>query len=225
MLRQGSGLSAVTVKREGLGYLASQLDSDKAPSATALRTLWKKEGEVCGEGYIPNTALAVYKKAAAEGEMTDPALIDSAIVSFFRLKSPEELEGIAETDGGLVNRIISASATASSADLLLAIVSSKRYTASKLRRAMLFCMTDVTAEALHGEPRYTTLLGMNAKGRELLSALRRSEHIEVVTKAADAPRDCPQFAATEKLDAIFTLARRSNRYSYAMVKKSAYVKI
>ena len=54
------------------------------------------------------------------------------------------------------------------------------------------------------DPQYTTLLGANAKGRELLSDLRKKDvKTEVVTKPADAPKNSEQYKVSDKLEALF----------------------
>jgi hypothetical protein len=76
---------------------------------------------------------------------------------------------------------------------------------------------------LKSEVEYTTLLGAGREGRELLSKMRRREHLPIVTKSADAPRNCVQSVASEKLDALFTLARANKTEACAIMKKSAFV--
>ena len=102
-------------------------------------------------------------------------------------------------------------------------LSTKRYTDAKLRRALLFAMTEVTRELLGELPEYTTLLAANSKGRELLAANRKSGGITVVTKPADMPADSAQALAARRLDAIFTLAKMQPNSSGEYMKRGAYI--
>ena len=219
----GSKMKPLAIRREGSGYRETRLGGG-FPSATALREEWKKSGVGVTEEYLPTEAYEVFSRAEAEGDLTDLGEIDSAIVSFFRLHSGEELSRFAEAGGGVAGRLCSAARESVSAEELLTKARSKRYTDAKLRRAMLFCLAGVEQEALAELPRYTSLLALSPKGREILAAARRSEGIPVVTKPADAPRDTAQFKASERLDALFTLARAEKRESSAMLKKNIFIK-
>ena len=78
-------------------------------------------------------------------------------------------------------------------------------------------------ELLCSLPEYTTLLAADAKGRELLSAQRKSGGIKVVTKPADEPARSGQTEASRRLDAIFTLAKMQPNASGEYLKRGAYI--
>jgi predicted nucleotidyltransferase len=145
------------------------------------------------------------------------------LLGFFRLCDAEQLSDIADTSGGIVNRLVSAAKQSTSAAEMLEAVRTKRYTDAKLRRAILYCLTGTLANALKAEPEYTLLLATNEKGRELLAKNRRCGGVCVVTKPADAPKDAEQYKLSEKLDSVYSLARK-NKYSCDFfLKKGAYI--
>ena len=72
---------------------------------------------------------------------------------------------------------------------------------------------------------YTTLLGANDKGRELLSKKRRAGGVSIVTKPADAPKETAQYHMNEKLDALYGLVLRKKTTVGEMVRKKAYIEI
>ena len=204
--REGGKMTPVTVKRQGSGYLDDSLKGE-FPSATAIRKAWRTSGVDGAKDHIPPAAFEVYKRAENEGNITDTSLIDSAVVSFFRLAAGDSLECFAEAGGGIGGRLCSAARESVSYEELVEKAKTKRYTDSKLRRAILFSMTGVTDEMLKSDPEYTTLLAASGKGREILSANRKNQGLRIITKGADSPRDSAQFKATERIDALFTLAR------------------
>ncbi|MGN1346183.1 MAG: nucleotidyltransferase family protein [Eubacteriales bacterium] len=61
----------------------------------------------------------------------------------------------------------------------------KKYTAARVRRELLFSVTNVRAEWLKTPPRYTILLAANERGRRYLSENRRTLPFPIVTKPAD----------------------------------------
>ena len=217
-IERGLDLKFHTVSREGAAYLEEELGDEIYPSATAIRKAWK-EGKGA-DNYMPSEAIEVFDKA----DITDISLLSRALLMYFRLADAEKLNDIAEADGGIVNRIISAAKNATNEKEFFEAIRTKRYTDSKLRRAMLFCLTGVTKDILNSSPSYTVLLGASAKGRELLSTVRKSGSINVVTKPADAPKDPAQFEAGEKLEAIFTLASNQASALGDIYRKGAFIK-
>ena len=224
-IENGYEINFLTVKREGAEYNSMVLDKGSYPSATALRNLIGSKGAdmLTLDGYMPQNAAWILSDSDKSGVLTDMRDIDTAILSFFRLHSGDDLKNIAEGGGGLVNRICSLARESTSTEELFEKLRTKRYTDARLRRAMLFCMTGVTHSLLDKMPEYTLLLAANAKGREILSENRKSDTLNIITKPADVP-ECGQKTATEKLDALFTLARKNKLSASEMLKRIAYIK-
>ena len=216
-------MTPVTLKREGADYNDDRIDGASYPSATAIRKMWQELGFEDSAKHIPKEAYKIYEDAYFEGEMSDIFQLSRAILMYFRLRSPEDLQSYAECEGGIANRICTLAHECSSLEELYEKLSTKRYTDAKLRRALLFALTEVERELLCKLPEYTTLLAADARGRELLSANRKSGGQTVVTKPADMPSDSAQTEATQKLDAIFTLAKMNPNGSGEYMRRGAYI--
>ena len=216
-------MTPVTLKREGADYNDESIDGASYPSATAIRKMWQELGFEDSAKHMPRAAYEIYEKAYFEGEMCDVYQLSRAILMYFRLRSPEDLQSYAECEGGIANRLCSLAHECSSLEELYEKLSTKRYTDAKLRRALLFSLTEVTRELLGSLPEYTTLLAADANGRELLSAQRKSGGIKVVTKPADEPARSGQTEASRRLDAIFTLAKMQPNASGEYLKRGAYI--
>jgi predicted nucleotidyltransferase len=219
----GADMTPCTLKREGAGYNDESIDGASYPSATAIRKLWQELGFEDSAKHMPRAAYEIYEKAYFEGEMCDIYQLSRAILMYFRLRSPEDLQSYAECEGGIANRLCSLAHECSSLEELYEKLSTKRYTDAKLRRALLFSLTEIKRELLCSLPEYTTLLAADAKGRELLSAQRKSGGIKVVTKPADEPAPSGQTEASRRLDAIFTLAKMQPNASGEYLKRGAYI--
>lgn len=214
-------VTPVTVKREGADFKNTEITPDAYQSATAIRERIYADQSV--DEYIPKPMSEILKKEKEAGRITDVSLMDSAILSFFCLSAPEELDGIADAGGGIANRLVSAARESVSFEEMFSKARTKRYTDAKLRRAVLYCMTGTGTEDVRSMPEYTTLLAANNAGRELLAENRKSERaIKVVTKPADAP-DVRQTRLSSKLDALYGLARESKQRADSFVKKNAYI--
>ncbi|MBR5311498.1 MAG: nucleotidyltransferase family protein [Clostridia bacterium] len=64
-------------------------------------------------------------------------------------------------------------------------IATKKYTAARMRRELLFSLTGVRPEWLKMPPPYTILLAANERGRRYLSETRKSRTFPVLTKPAD----------------------------------------
>lgn len=204
ILKTGAKLGPTLIKREGAAFSDSEVRDGEYPSATALRRLIA-EGRL-GEAYafMPEGTAQIFRRAKEKGLFpADAGRASAAILGYFRLAAPECRTAFAEAGGGLYRRLCAASYEATDLDGLLSAAASKRYTDSRIRRAVFFSMTGVTEDDLRRPPEYTTLLAANSRGRAFLREAYWS--FPVVTKPADAPVS-RQRELSRRFDALFTLA-------------------
>ncbi len=71
------------------------------------------------------------------------------------------------------------------AEAFLQTIATKKYTAARMRRELLYSITNVRAEWLKTPPRYTILLAANERGRAYLAENRKKFTFPVITKPAD----------------------------------------
>ncbi len=211
-----------TVRREGAAYRDTVLNDGELPSATALRAAMARGEYSSLRTFMPLEEAPLLQAAAERGELTEPDLIDAAVLLYFRLCAPSALDGIAETGGGLAARLCSLAHSAHDAEEWFDALRTKRYTDAKLRRAILFSLTSVREELLSSLPSYTTLLAANARGRALLAEKRKGKRIALVTKPADAPIGA-QREAGEMLESLFGLARKGRTTPAEAIRKSAFI--
>ncbi len=220
-MEQEGDLQALTVCRRGAAYAQQELCEQEYPSAMAIRRLWRQGNYEAADRFLPDAAAQVYAEARRAGLMFNEDVLSAAIVSFFRLREGRELDGILGAEGGLANRLCRAAREARNTDELLALVRTKRYTDSHLRRVMLYCLAGVRADDMARSPVYTTLLAANEKGRALLAERRRADGVTIVTKPADAPADTRQYALAARIDALATLSQ--GRAAAAFLKSRPYM--
>ena len=192
------------IRRTGADFSDSEVRPGEYPSATALRRLISERKYEEAYAFMPDGAAEIFRRAEREGLFpVDSEKVSSALLGFFRLADPECDTCFAETGGGLFRRLCAASHEATDVEGLLSAASSKRYTDSRIRRAVFFSVTGVTEDDLRRLPEYTTILAANARGRSFLR--ETYGRFTVVTKPADAP-DCRQRELSRRFDALFTLA-------------------
>ena len=219
----GLGLEFFTVRRMGNAYRDNNIYDGEIPSASAIRRAVLDKDDISSvKGYTEDAFISLLD----QGMITDVRLLDRALLMHFRLADVKELSCYAEADGGVAERICAAAKENSDINGFWNSVKTKRYTDAKLCRAILFCITKARRELLLQIPEYTYLLAVNENGRKLLSLLKKSgngEFIPIVTKPADVPRNSLQFAAEERLNAVFSLARNNTSSMSEAYRKNAFV--
>ena len=125
---------------------------------------------------------------------------------------------------GLGEKILSASHDATTYEELVSAVSCKNYPDSRVRRAILNVLIGVTPADLRSSPAYTTVLGFDEVGKEMLSELRKKEKMPFITKPADAPQNERQTILDRRADSLFTLAMPTKKGSGEFIKKHPFIK-
>lgn len=172
-------LSFFAVKRQGAGHSDTSPSENGYASATMIRNTLSR-GELA-RSFMPDRCVAYFESAIKEKEISEGlSRAECAVLSHFRLldqKSPDT----AESSGGLRNRMISSAEQACSFDSFIAKLKTKKYTDARLRRAIIFSMCSVTDADLRTRPAYTTLLAASKKGIELLSEIKKSVAVPIVS--------------------------------------------
>lgn len=231
IIRNKLDIVPVAIKREGSAYTDGELDgSEGYPSALMIRNS-------IGEGlekikkHLPIASFETLSECVANKKAPcEVRNIQSAVLAFFRLADAEALANmnIAEAGGGLAERLCKCAKTAKSYGELVALTSGKTYTESRVRRAILSCMTGTTEKDIRITPAYSTVLAFNNVGREILAALRKAEtEIAFVTKPSDAAslseHAACQSRLSEKADALFTLTKPDPTESGEFLARSPYI--
>lgn len=220
----GASMRPVTVRREGAAYLETVLTDGGYPSATALRARWREEGKASVLSYLPAATRTVLEGAET---VADLRYAERAILSHLRLTSPERLERIAALSGGLGARMHSAALEATTLEELVALTATKKYTVSRIRRGILFALTEMMPEDLKAEPAYARLLAANATGCEFLAACRKRDGgIPVVTRKTDLPATEAaqrQLAIGTRAFALYTLCTERPRSVSEEWQARAYI--
>ena len=203
MKKLQSEMIPVTRKREGSAYRDDVLRAKEHPSATELRRLLLfNDLAACRGRLLPQTADALQEAGEQGTAMATLALAERAILAHLRMQTSEEIEQVAELEGGLGNRLLHASEKASSLEELLKLAATKKYTQARIQRGILFSMVGVGAEDLRTSPAYVRVLAANPTGCSFLAKNRKTARIPTVTRQAELPND----AAAQRQE---TLHRRA----------------
>lgn len=182
LLRIGSLITPITIKRSGAGYNDPLIHKTELQSANSLRKLINGRDN-SAFNYIPNTAARAFFDAQKDGKMpSDESRLDNAVISHFRLNSPTESVNIHDAAGGLYNRLCRISAQATSISSLTSMTETKKYTSARIRRAVWNSFFGVTSSDVRRTPAYTQVLGLDSIGRLLLKRIKKMSDFPVITK-------------------------------------------
>lgn len=153
-----SPIKPVTIKRIGAAHDQAAAEETDKLSASQLRKM------ICeGQDII---------EFAPECDFSNTASvlnIETAILSKLRSMSKASIEKTPNVLMGLENRIYKAARVSTSLNELYFLIKTKRYTLARIRRIVLSAFLGITKSDLKINPSYVKILGMNGKGKEILS--------------------------------------------------------
>lgn len=227
------------LRRVGAGYHDSTITENVHPSATALRKeiacaiAASRSAAECYAAVSGLTDTAPFSRAVAEGNA--PVHLENAalaILSFYRMHEPKDFEGIAEMHGGLAERIVSAAENVTTIGDFYRLAATKKYTDSRVRRAVLYGLTGVREDDLRRPPAYVNLLGANSTGRAFLAEYRKRKErdLAVITRPAailsgNENADFERQAVLQRrAEALFTLFLPEKKEAGYFLKSRAVIK-
>ena len=135
------------------GGAAGEHDGTPMASASYLRQHTLEEWAP----FVPQTAMELYRKAAAEGQLLDAQKFETAVLALLRAAPPERFARARGVSEGLENRLAAAVREADSLEDLYTRLKTKRYPHARLRRLVLDAALEFPAEL--PEPPYLLVLG------------------------------------------------------------------
>lgn len=182
-------MAAMTVKRVGAGH--DEGAEGGYASASAVRALLLGEGGAEAEKYLPAETVEELNRAAAEGRAPASLLnCERAILARLRTMSEADFAALPDSGAaeGLPVRLVRAARAALTLEEFCDSAKTKRYAHARLRRLALWAFLGLAAEGRPERIPYIRVLGMNGRGKELLSAMKKSCTLPIITKSAHAKK-------------------------------------
>lgn len=170
----GSQIKPVTIKRFHANHDEMKAEKDKDTgilSASQIRKMVITGEEF--ESFLPKSDFS---------NIADIKKLEIAVLSKLRTIDKKSFSKYANVIGGMADKLYKSVRIASSINELYALVKSKRYTMASIRRAVLSCFLEIKADMINFPPAYIHILGMNSKGREILSKANSSIPINTSLK-------------------------------------------
>jgi predicted nucleotidyltransferase len=194
--RLKSSISPYTIKREANHYNSKDL-TGCISSATAIRNNILTANSKDQSGLKVQSAAAVTSdsKFILQREMklgrgpNSISMFESIILALLRQGSVDKLRDLPGISEGLEYRIKKAAETSGSIDELIDNICTKRYTRTRIQRIIFSLLAGISKSEVelfmqYGGPQYLKILGFNRIGRELLSIMKKSSMLQVITKAS-----------------------------------------
>lgn len=134
----------------------------------------------------------------------DYSVFEKLILYNFRKESPKALQQICDMSEGLEYKFKKALQTSLTLEEFADAVKSKRYTRTRIDRIIVNSLLDILDEYTKFEPQYARVLAFNDKGQELLSKMKKTSSIPIITKLADAKPTTREFEIMLDKDILST---------------------
>ncbi len=180
--KNGYKIKPVTVKREGAGYNSLD-DNESFASATLLRKMICEKDDI--SRFIPENTWEIYRPAADDGRVIDKNKYELAALSLLRSKKDCIDEKTAYMSEGLENRIKAAISTETTLDGIFDAAKTKRYTHSRIRRAVLASAFGITKDIISIKAPYVRLLGFNTNASEALGKCVKKAKLPFIASYSD----------------------------------------
>lgn len=182
MSKQGVDWDVFTLQRQGVKH-NEKVPKDAFASATLLREMIREGNLNLTNAYMPTESVSILNKAFDNGEITvQTSRLEYALLAHLRRLSPQEFARLPWLSEGLENRLYRASRTAMDYPSLLRDIKTRRYPMARLRRLLWASLIGLTDTDTKGTPPYIRVLGMNERGREILSACQPS--LPIITRTS-----------------------------------------
>ena len=181
-----SNISAVTIKREGANYNSTSI-SKKIASATAIRKVIFQTKELTKViSVMPQESFKLLSEKMKYGQLISGLeIFEKEIIYTLRRMTVSEIANIQDVTEGLEFKIKESVNNCNNLEELINSIKSKRYTRTRIQRILLYTLLDITKkdilESYKATP-YIRVLGMNSRGKLLLSRLSHSnKKIQIIT--------------------------------------------
>ncbi len=177
-----SKMNIMPINRVGAGY-NDMTAVDGFASATHIRQLIS-DNEIFSP-YVPKNAYELYIDEINDGYIVNDYKYNSIALALLRTKSYEDVRNIAYMSEGLENRIVNAVRNNVLLDSIYDTAKTKRFTHSRIRRAVLAMMFGITAADIEIPAPYCRLLGFNTAVSGKLGELAKQCKLPFIVNYAD----------------------------------------
>ena len=180
VLRDYPSVEILPCKRKGSGH-GSMTPHESIASAEYLRKVFRRQSI---SPYVPEAAYRLYCQADGNDEVLDPRRYIISLLTLLRSRLYEDNNDVAYVSDELAARINAAVreyTDTKSLDGIYENIKTKRYTASRVRRAVLYKAFDVNREFMTLPAPYIRLLGFRSGSENVIARAKENSGIPLVS--------------------------------------------
>ena len=171
-----SNINPVVIKRTNTGYNDLKFSGNIA-SATAIRDLVANNNIKKLNTVMPIGSYSILTENITRGHVVkNLSNFDKEIIYNLRRMSTDEIRNLPDVSEGLENAIKKAANSCNTVTEFINIVTSKRYTQTRIKRILLYSLLQISKKDIALSKKitpYARVLGFNEKGKYLLSEILR----------------------------------------------------
>ena len=183
--QENSNIIPFSIKRNKVDYNSTEI-VDGFASATAIRKIALTNDVWSLRKAMPMPSFdLMYDQLRAGKTVPNLSRFEHEIIYNLRKMTLEEIADLPDVSEGLENLIKNAANSCNTISELVSIIKSKRYTETRIRRILVYCLLNITKKDMLNSKKanpYVRVLGFNVRGKELISAIAHSNpKLDIIT--------------------------------------------
>lgn len=180
-----SHISPISIKRKNAGYNDLEITNNFA-SATAIRKKIIDNKPAGLSKLMPANSYRVLYNSIQKGHFVkDIKSFEKEILYVLRKMSIREISNLPDVSEGLEHAIKNAANSCNTIEEFMNIIKTKRYTNTRIQRILLYALLGITKDDMKNSTKiqpYIRVLGMNKKGKDLISVISHSNpNLNIIT--------------------------------------------
>ena len=187
-----SKIKPICIKRKDTGHLNLEYNGEIA-NATYIRELVKRNRMKDVKKFMTPSSYTIFVDELKKGHfVADISQFENIMIYNLRNMTTDQIANLPDVSEGLENLIKKAANSCNTIDEFINIVSTKRYTQTRIMRILLYSLLNITKKDMAISKKYNPyirVLGCNEKGKEMISQIskanQRAKIVTSVKKFAD----------------------------------------
>lgn len=180
-----SHITPISIKRKNAGYNDLEITNNFA-SATAIRKKIIDNKPAGLSKLMPANSYRILYNSIQKGHFVkDITSFEKEILYVLRKMSIKEIANLPDVSEGLEHAIKNAANSCNTIEEFMNIIKTKRYTNTRIQRILLYALLGITKEDMKNSAKvqpYIRVLGMNKKGKDLISVISHSNpNLNIIT--------------------------------------------
>lgn len=180
-----SHITPISIKRKNAGYNDLEITNNFA-SATAIRKKIIDNKPAGLSKLMPANSYRILYNSIQKGHFVkDITSFEKEILYVLRKMSIKEIANLPDVSEGLEHAIKNAANSCNTIEEFMNIIKTKRYTNTRIHRILLYALLGITKEDMKNSAKvqpYIRVLGMNKKGKDLISVISHSNpNLNIIT--------------------------------------------